>query len=237
MTAIAESGSVHSSDLLLGGGSRGQADDDLSSSVPSTRAAYEIAKRVMDLFLAVALLVVLAVPIGIAALCLRLSSPDPIFFVHTRCGRGTTLFRCWKLRTMIADADDFLVRRPDLREAFEANWKITGDPRVTRVGAFLRKTSLDEVPQLWNVLRGEMSIVGPRPIVPGELFKYGDQASALLSIRPGLTGLWQVYGRSRISYDERVRLDLLYVRSQSALLDLRILARTPFVVLSGKGAV
>jgi undecaprenyl-phosphate galactose phosphotransferase len=139
---------------------------------------------------------------------------------------------------MVTDADTYLDERPALRSHFEKTWKIREDPRVTRVGAFLRKASLDEVPQLWNVLRGDMSIVGPRPVVRSELSTmYGDQASTLLSVRPGLTGLWQVQGRSTLSYRERVNLDLRYVQRRCLLLDLRILFWTPAVVLSGNGAV
>jgi lipopolysaccharide/colanic/teichoic acid biosynthesis glycosyltransferase len=204
----------------------------------SARVFYEPMKRLLDVLIALLVIILAAIPIGIAAVLIKLSSPGPVFYGQTRCGREGTSFRCWKLRTMVCGADEYFADRPELRQAFEQTWKLGVDPRITRVGAFLRKTSLDETPQLWNVLRGEMSMVGPRPVVPNELCAmYGDQASTLLSIKPGLTGLWQVCGRSRLSYGERVRLDLLYVRSRSPLLDLRILSRTPFVVLAGQGAV
>jgi lipopolysaccharide/colanic/teichoic acid biosynthesis glycosyltransferase len=138
---------------------------------------------------------------------------------------------------MVADADRYLTQRPELRDAFKESWKFRVDPRVTPVGSFLRRTSLDEVPQFWNVLRGEMSVVGPRPVVPAELVTmYGQDAPMLLSVMPGLTGLWQVEGRSALPYAERVRLDLAYVRTRSFRLDFLIVLRTPGAVLTGKGA-
>lgn len=202
------------------------------------RDADAVLKRFFDILIAASGLIVAAVPLIIAFAAIKLSSPGPVLYAQPRCGRGGRLFRCWKLRTMVADADRYLTERPQLRYAFEESWKFRADPRVTRAGSFLRRTSLDEIPQLWNVLRGEMSIVGPRPVVPAELLMmYGDDAPRLLSVLPGLTGLWQVQGRSALSYSERVRLDLSYVRTRSLLVDFLILSRTPGAVLTGKGAV
>jgi exopolysaccharide production protein ExoY len=201
------------------------------------RPAYEAIKRLSDVLIASLLIILAAIPIAIAAVLITLSSRGPVLYAQTRCGRHGTSFRCWKLRTMLWGVDDYFVDRPELRQAFEKSWKLGGDPRITRVGAFLRKTSLDETPQLWNVLRGEVSIVGPRPVVHNELaIMYGPHARTLLSVKPGLTGLWQVSGRSTLSYERRVALDLEYVARRSLIFDAAILLKTPLAVLSMRGA-
>jgi lipopolysaccharide/colanic/teichoic acid biosynthesis glycosyltransferase len=145
-------------------------------------------------------------------------------------------FDALKLRTMRTDADEILRNNPSLRSKFEVNFKLKDDPRVTRLGTFLRKASLDELPQLWNVLKGEMSIVGPRMINPAELGKYGDAAWIFRCVKPGLTGYWQVHARKSVSYDERVRMDLFYVKNWSLAVDLKILAMTPLRIVRGAGA-
>lgn len=174
------------------------------------------------------------------AVLIRLDSPGPVFFGHQRLGAGERSFRCWKFRTMHADAgrllEVHLENNPHLRAEWEENRKLRDDPRVTRVGSFLRKTSLDELPQLWNVLRAEMSLVGPRPIVDAEVPKYGRTYELYSRTKPGMSGLWQVSGRSDTSYEERVALDGLYARSWSLWLDLVILARTMKCMLLGSGA-
>jgi Undecaprenyl-phosphate galactose phosphotransferase WbaP len=178
--------------------------------------------------------------IGLIALLIKLDSPGPIFYSQTRIGQGGLPFRAWKFRTMVQQADyalkDYLEKHPDLREAWERDQKLRYDPRVTRVGRFLRRTSLDELPQLWNILRGEMSLVGPRPIVDEEIPRYGDKFLLYTKVIPGLTGLWQVSGRNNITYEERVSLDAYYVRNWSVWLDMYILLRTVWVVLTGEGA-
>jgi len=174
------------------------------------------------------------------AILIKMNSPGPVFFGQQRIGQGGRRFIAWKFRSMVVDADrvlkEYLAKRPDLREEWERDQKLKNDPRVTRVGRILRKLSLDELPQLWNVIKGEMSLVGPRPIVQDELAKYGDKGTFYLKVKPGMTGLWQVSGRNDISYKERVELDVYYVRNWSVWLDLYILARTVWVVLFGKGA-
>jgi Undecaprenyl-phosphate galactose phosphotransferase WbaP len=199
-----------------------------------------LAKRLMDL-----LIVCLVLPgVGFAILLLgvlvRLESPGPIFFGHRRIGRDHSSFRAWKLRTMQVNADELLQKAlaedGALREEWLRDRKLRHDPRITRVGRFLRKASLDELPQLWNVLRGEMSLVGPRPIVEEEVVTYGRNFSLYCRVTPGLTGLWQVSGRNTVSARDRVRLDSYYVRNWSPWLDLHILARTAKVVLTGQGA-
>ncbi|MED5562035.1 MAG: sugar transferase [Cyanobacteriota bacterium] len=169
------------------------------------------------------------------ALLVKLSSPGPVFYVQRRVGRDYRHFGCIKFRTMRADADDILanllVKSASMRAEFERDFKIRKDPRITPIGRFLRRSSLDELPQFLNVLRGEMSLVGPRPIVDKELERYGEFMHEVASVRPGLTGLWQVSGRNNLSYAKRVRLDLAYARGRSFMLDLAIILRTFGVLL------
>jgi lipopolysaccharide/colanic/teichoic acid biosynthesis glycosyltransferase len=161
-------------------------------------------------------------------------------FEHYRVGCGGRLFRCFKFRSMRPDAEralrEVLERNPALREEWQRDHKLTNDPRVTPLGRWLRRSSLDELPQLLNVLRGEMALVGPRPITVPELRRYGGARWQYLSVLPGMTGLWQVSGRNRTSYERRVELDQQYVKNRSAWLDCKILARTVLVVLTGDGA-
>ncbi|MBF2049921.1 MAG: undecaprenyl-phosphate galactose phosphotransferase WbaP [Leptolyngbya sp. IPPAS B-1204] len=174
------------------------------------------------------------------ALLIKLDSPGPIFYSQIRIGQGGQPFKAWKFRTMVQNADyalkTYFEQHPELREAWERDQKLRYDPRVTRIGRFLRRTSLDELPQLWNILRGEMSLVGPRPIIDEEIPRYGDKFPLYTKVIPGLTGLWQVSGRNNITYEERVSLDAYYVRNWSVWLDVYILLRTVWVVLSGEGA-
>jgi Undecaprenyl-phosphate galactose phosphotransferase WbaP len=197
-------------------------------------------KRAMDL-LAVALTIpAVVLTILVVGLLVRLESPGPIFYGHRRIGRGHSKFSIWKIRTMQVNGDkllqDALAKDGALREEWLRERKLRCDPRVTRVGKFLRKTSLDELPQFWNVFRGEMSLVGPRPIVEEEIPAYGPNFSLYCRVTPGLTGLWQVSGRNQVSRRDRVRLDSYYVRNWSPWLDLNILARTARVVITGQGA-
>jgi undecaprenyl-phosphate galactose phosphotransferase len=199
-------------------------------------------KRAMDLLLAAALMVPLVPILGAVALLLRLTSGPQVLVRHPRIGRNGEVFPCFKFRTMVLDCDQVLAAHLERDEAARREWqlrrKLTDDPRVTPVGRLLRRSSLDELPQILNVLRGEMSLVGPRPVVQAELDEHyrGEAAHLYCSVRPGVTGLWQVSGRSRLAYHERVRLDVEYVRTASLALDLRILCRTPWVVLRARGA-
>lgn len=197
-------------------------------------------KRLFDVLLSAVALTVL-LPIGlIIALAIRLDSPGPILFAHRRVGRGGKEFSCYKFRTMVPDAEAVLERylreNPKRREEWEKEYKLKGDPRVTRVGAFLRRTSLDELPQFFNVLIGDMSLVGPRPIVEKEIPKYGDAFRDFCLVRPGITGIWQVNGRSDTTYDERVAMDSWYVRNWSIWIDMFYLLKTIKIVVSGRGA-
>ncbi|HEY7031516.1 MAG TPA: sugar transferase [Thermomicrobiales bacterium] len=196
------------------------------------------AKRAFDVAVALFLLL-FGLPLwAVIALGIALTSPGPVFFRQQRCGRGRRVFTCYKFRTMVVDAERRLREDATLAAAHAGQWKLHDDPRVTAVGRLLRKTSLDELPQLWNVLRGEMSLVGPRPVQPRELTDvYGALAETVTSVRPGLTGLWQVSGRSALSYDQRVALDLAYVRRRGFWYDLWLILKTVPAVLWGKGAV
>lgn len=195
-------------------------------------------KRVLDILLGLTLLPLLAPVIGALWALTRLDGGAG-FFGHERIGRDGRAFRCWKIRTMVVDARERLERHlhenPKAREEWYRDFKLRDDPRITPIGRLLRATSLDELPQIWNVLRGEMSFVGPRPVVQAELARYGVHRATYEAMRPGITGLWQVSGRNSISYDERVQMDLAYHRSKSLLLDLALIGKTAFAVLGRTG--
>ncbi|KEF42833.1 MAG: galactosyl-1-phosphate transferase [Cyanobium sp. CACIAM 14] len=194
-----------------------------------------VIKRSGDIVFSLAVLTLGSPVFLMLALLVKLTSRGPIFYVQQRVGRDYRSFGCIKFRTMRRDADrllsKILAESPDLDEEFRNDYKLKNDPRVTRLGKFLRRSSLDELPQFLNVLRGEMSVVGPRPIVRSELPRYGSRMDEVLAVRPGLTGLWQVSGRNNLSYPERVRLDVRYARRRSFLMDLRIIVRTIGVIL------
>ena len=197
-------------------------------------------KRCMDVALTI-VGALAALPLGLLiALAIKLDSPGPALYAQRRLGQGGRPIEVYKFRTMVNNADEMLTSHlqthPELCQEWEKYQKLRHDPRVTRVGNFLRKTSLDELPQLWNVFRGSMSLVGPRPIVESEIDRYGRVYMAYSLVKPGITGLWQVSGRNNTSYIERVRLDHYYVNNWSVWMDIWILARTIPVVLLGKGA-
>ena len=193
-------------------------------------------KRGVDVVGAVTMLVLGAPLLGLIALAIRLGSPGPTVFRQTRVGAGGKRFEMFKFRSMREGAEAELEQLLDLNEADGQFFKIRDDPRLTRMGRFLRRTSLDELPQLWNVLRGEMSLVGPRPPVPAEVSRYMEWHKRRLDVRPGMTGLWQVSGRSLLSFDETVLLDIYYIENWSLWLDFKILLRTIPTVLFGAGA-
>jgi len=197
-------------------------------------------KRGLDLGLVVVGGVLISPILLLVALAVRLDSRGPIVYKSWRLGKDGETFPCLKFRSMYADADarlsGLLESDPVLRAEFEATHKLRRDPRVTRVGAFLRRTSLDELPQLWNVLVGQMSLVGPRPIVQAEVVKYGMVFEVYKQVRPGMTGYWQVSGRSDTSYDERVDMDHFYIANWTPWLDVVVILQTVRVVLQAKGA-
>ena len=191
-------------------------------------------------FLAIVLLVLLAPLMLVIAMLIARRDGMPVLFAHYRVGRNGKLFRCMKFRSMLRNSEqvlaDLLRDDPQARAEWARDQKLTDDPRITPIGHFLRRTSLDELPQLFNVLRGEMSLVGPRPITVGELTRYGGVRWQYLSVRPGMTGLWQVSGRNNTSYEERVALDRRYVEERSVWMNLQILLKTVKVVVARDGA-
>lgn len=203
---------------------------------PELNTSARLMKRVLDLVLG-SILCVLALPIvGACALAIRLDSSGPVFFRQPRVGLRGRPFKIWKLRTMQVDAEELQIHLRERNEADGLLFKIQQDPRITRVGRILRRFSLDELPQLFNVMAGQMSMVGPRPPLPEEVRRYSDHLGRRLLVKPGITGLWQVSGRSDLSFDDYVRYDLLYVQNWSVALDLYIIAKTVPAVLSGRGA-
>ncbi|WP_436247248.1 sugar transferase [Mesorhizobium amorphae] len=192
-------------------------------------------KRMMDVTVALVALALAAPVMLIVALLIWVTDGGPAIFSHTRVGFNGKRFACYKFRTMVANSQqvlaDYLANNPEAAKEWEQNWKFKNDPRITFLGRILRKSSLDELPQLINVLRGEMSCVGPRPVVPDELQRYGACAAEYLQARPGLTGLWQVTGRDAVDYASRVSIDSRYIRNWSVWADVVILVRTIFAVM------
>jgi lipopolysaccharide/colanic/teichoic acid biosynthesis glycosyltransferase len=196
-------------------------------------------KRMIDVIVASIGLVLAAPLIAVIVIAIRFESRGRAFFPHRRLGRAGRLFNCWKFRSMVEDAESHLHADDGLRHHYVSNhFKIPEhlDPRITPLGRFLRRTSLDELPQLWNVLRGDMSLVGPRPIVPLESSYYGEDIATLLSVRPGLTGAWAVRGRNSLGYPLRAAIELDYARTWTLATDVQILVRTPSAVFGERGS-
>jgi len=202
---------------------------------------YRVGKRLIDLGL-----ILLAAPfllpiVAIISIAVLISSPGPVFFSHRRINRHGSFFSMWKFRTMAVNGahilEEYFEAHPEAREEWHATRKLKHDPRATRVGNFLRRTSLDELPQLWNVFVGDMSLVGPRPIVAGEVAKYGSHFADYCLVKPGVTGLWQVSGRSDTTYQERIELDRRYAQTWTLTGDIAILFKTVITVIRQHGAV
>lgn len=205
-----------------------------------TSSARALSKRALDVLGAAAGLL-LALPLGLLiALLIKLDSRGPVLFMQTRMGRHGRYFKMVKFRTMHIDAEDrlgeLLRANPVLKKEYETYHKIQDDPRMTRLGQLLRKYSLDELPQLWNILKGEMSLVGPRPYLPRERHKMNGAERVILNVTPGLTGFWQVYARNGVCFQERIKMDVHYIRIRSIRMDTHLLLRTVSVVLNGKDA-
>jgi|SRR5579863_8095226 len=201
--------------------------DTISTSIDHEPSAlYYISKRFIDILLSIIGIIVLVPLFLIIAICIKLEDGGDILYFREIIGYQHQRFFALKFRTMIPDADAYLEEHPDLMQEFRQNMKLKYDPRITRVGGFLRRTSMDELPQLFNVLIGQMSLVGPRMIHPSELPRYGEYGQKRLSVTPGITGLWQLYGRQHDSLDQRISLDMQYVDMRSFYLDLVILLRT-----------
>lgn len=205
--------------------------------IANERPLYELSKRALDIVLATAFLLAVLPIWCTIALLIRFTSSGPVLYLHERCGKDGARFLCYKFRTMKTDAEAVRETLLHLNEMSGPVFKIRRDPRITLVGRWLRKSSLDELPQLVNVLRGDMSIVGPRPPLPREVERYTDHQRRRLGVKPGLTCLWQVSGRNLIDFDEWVELDIAYIKNRGFLYDLRLIARTIPAVLSCRGAV
>ena len=207
--------------------------------LPSTLLLYR-SKRIVDILLILLSLPVTLPILGVLSLVVMMSTPGPIFYSHRRIGRNGAFFSMWKFRTMCENSaevlDDYLTRHPEARAEWSRTHKLRYDPRVTTIGRLLRRYSLDELPQIWNVLAGKMTLVGPRPIVAAEVEKYGEGFRFYRRVKPGLTGLWQVSGRSQLTYPQRVQLDCDYVDRWSMRRDFVILLRTFLSVVNQDGA-
>lgn len=204
------------------------------------RRRNRVIKRVFDVIVSVIGGMIISPILLVLAVMVAIDNRGRVIFAHKRVGRNGELFSCYKFQTMVPDAQerlkDYLDKNPQARAEWEETFKLTNDPRVTKLGAFLRRTSLDELPQLWNVIRGDMSLVGPRPIVMEEIDRYEDSFREYSMVLPGITGMWQVSGRSDTTYEERVEMDTWYVRNWSIWIDLMYLVKTFKAVIAGKGA-
>jgi lipopolysaccharide/colanic/teichoic acid biosynthesis glycosyltransferase len=204
----------------------------------SQRQSRDLVKRLFDIIFSLSVLVFCAPLYLVLAMTIACTSSGSIFYVQERVGKNYRHFGCIKFRTMIPNADRVLdammAQSADLRQEFSENFKLKQDPRITKIGKFLRITNLDEFPQFINVLKGEMSVVGPRPLVPEEIERYGTAIDRVLTVRPGITGLWQVSGRNDISYAQRIRIDVSYVKRRNFWLDLRIVFKTILLTVMTK---
>ncbi|WP_300386259.1 sugar transferase [Clostridium sp.] len=201
------------------------------------KVAYNLIKRLMDIVLSLIAIVVLSPVLLIVALAIRINSKGKIVFGHERIGKNMKRFKVYKFRTMHENSEEIFDNFSDeQKKEYYINFKLDNDPRITSIGGFLRRTSLDELPQLINILKGNMSVVGPRPIVEKEIEKYGEHAEIVFSILPGLTGYWQANGRSDTTYDERVQMDMYYIRNRSIFMDIKIILKTFTSVIKKEGA-
>ena len=204
------------------------------------KSSLSTAKRILDLMIAIPALFFLFPMMLLVGLVIRLQDGGPVFFVQDRRGFGGVSFACMKFRTMRTDAEDLLgnllATDPEMAAEWRAAQKLRKDPRITKMGLFLRKTSIDELPQLLNIIRGEMSVVGPRPIVDDEVRRYGEKIDSYDSIRPGVTGLWQINGRNDTTYEERIEMDVEYAENISVMGDIIILIRSVPAILLRRGA-
>ena len=199
---------------------------------------YKIVKRAFDFILSLLLAIITLPFFLIIAVLIKIDTKGPIFFIHNRVGKNGKRLPLLKFRTMVDGAEDMIKDfTPEQKKEWEENFKLENDPRITKIGRFLRKTSIDELPQLYNILIGQLSFVGPRPVTTNELEKYGDNKSKVLSVVPGLTGWWACNGRSNVSYEERMQLELYYVEHASIGLDIKIIFKTIGVVFTHEGAV
>ncbi len=205
---------------------------------PKSKPIYEFIKRVIDIVCSLLSLIILSPVFLILAILVKTTSKGPVLFAHKRVGKNGKEIKIYKFRSMVTNAEELIKSfTPDQKAEYEKNYKLENDPRVTKVGKFLRKTSLDELPQLFNILKGDLSIVGPRPVMDVETQIYGKYRSMLLSVKPGLTGFWAANGRSDTTYKRRRAMEIYYVKNRSLLLDIKIIFKTFISVFKGEGAV
>ena len=198
---------------------------------------YIKVKRILDCILATIALIILSPIYLIIAIAVKIDSKGPIFFGHTRIGKNGKIIKIYKYRTMVTNAEELIKQfTPEQMKEYKENFKLENDPRITKVGKFLRKTSLDELPQLLNIVKGELALIGPRPVVKDELEKYGENAEKFLSVTPGLTGNWAASGRSNTTYEERMKMELWYVDNISFITDVKIFFKTIIAVIKKEGA-
>lgn len=206
---------------------------------------YDTIKRFLDIIISSFCLIFFSPLLILSAIAIKLDSKGPIFYTPERVGKYGKLFKMYKFRSMIENAEEILKTNKELLEEYKRNsYKLFNDPRITKVGRILRKYSIDEMPQFWNVFKGEMSIVGPRAYLPNELEEQQEVYShtkpfvqTILTVKPGITGYWQVSGRSEINFDKRIEMDAIYARKRSLLEDIKIILKTPYVMVTGRGAV
>lgn len=199
---------------------------------------YKFVKRFFDIVLASIGMIVLSPIFLIISLAIKLESKGPIFFKHTRIGKDGKIIKIYKFRSMVNNAEDMIKEfTPEQMKEYRENYKLTNDPRITKVGKFLRKTSLDELPQIINIIKGDLSIIGPRPVVSDELKKYGTNTRKFLSVTPGLTGYWAANGRSCTSYEQRMQMELFYIDNLSWKMDIKVFFKTIEAVIKREGAI
>lgn len=204
----------------------------------ASKINYKSVKRVFDLVISTIGLIMLSPIFLILAIIVKLDSKGPVFFAHTRYGKNGKKFKMYKFRTMYENAQDMINDfTPEQMKEWKENFKLQDDPRITKVGKFLRKTSLDELPQIVNIIKGDLSIIGPRPVIEEELEKYGENKEKFLSVTPGLTGYWQANGRSSTTYKQRMEMELYYIDHISPKLDFKIFFKTIETVIKKEGAI
>lgn len=206
--------------------------------VKKNKKIYIKVKRVIDAILATIALIILSPLFAIIAIAIKLDSKGPVFFEHKRIGKNGKIIKLYKFRSMVVNAEELIKSfTPEQMKEYKENYKLTNDPRITRVGKFLRKTSLDELPQLLNIINGDLSIIGPRPVVADELEKYGVNKDKFLSVTPGLTGYWAANGRSNTTYEQRMQMELYYIDNLSLKMDIKVFFKTILSVVKKEGAV
>lgn len=203
-----------------------------------SKKVYIKVKRVIDMILASIALILLSPLFAIIAIAIKIDSKGPVFFAHKRIGKNGNIIKLYKFRSMVINAEELIKSfTPEQMREYKENYKLTNDPRITKVGKFLRKTSLDELPQLINIINGDLSIIGPRPVVADELEKYGVNKDKFLSVTPGLTGYWAANGRSNTTYEQRMEMELYYIDNLSLKMDIKVFFKTILSVVKKEGAI